>query len=413
MKIKIPLLSSLSILCSLNNTYAADISVKGLVDLRVHQTKNSSDNSYLTGGYGKFRYNDSGLSIGQLALQAELEINKTWSSTLVLNAFADKGHSSIGYTEAYFKYKGLPTSNGWRVSSKIGIFYPNISLENIATAWSSPYMLTSSTINNWVGEELRHTGLNFAVDKLGKFTNSKHTFSADISLFQNNDTAGTLLAWHGWTIGSRQTLLHEKIAIQPFPARQNSLSAQAPLSDPFKEIDHKFGIHSTLGWKYSNKIKASFGYYNNNTDEGLVERGQYTWKTDFYHLGIKYRLAQQWEIITQHMQGSTFMRSPELVKVVDVDFDSSFVMLRHFWNDHHFALRGEYFTVDDLDNLEGDNNNETGRAISLAYRYKLNKQSFVLVEQSWIDSKRPSRWYVNKPIEQTEKQVQIGFRYYF
>ncbi|WP_421974765.1 hypothetical protein [Pseudoalteromonas sp. SSM20] len=396
------------------NSFALDANLKGIVDLRAYHVASDDSESYLAGNYGKYRFNDgSGLALGQLGAHLDLEFNSTWSATVVANAFANKGNSAIGITEGYLNYKSLPTSSGWRIKSKLGVFYPTISFENVATAWSTPYSLTSSSLNNWVGEELRNTGINLSLEKLGKFSNSKHDFSADVSLFKNNDPAGAMLAWHGWTIGSRQTLLHEKLIVQDFPARNAKLKFQAAESDPFLELDDRFGLHISANWKYDNKLKLNFGFYDNFAKEGVVENGQYTWTTEFIHSALKYRFAKEWEVIAQYMQGNTYMTSPYKEKVVDNDFDNAFVMLRHFWSNHHIAARFEHFNVDDLDDLWGDNNNEQGNAFSFAYRYKLSKQSFLLTEFNYIDSHRPSRWYLSQAIDKKETQYQIGYRYYF
>jgi hypothetical protein len=396
------------------NSFALDANLKGIVDLRAYHVASDGSESYLAGDYGKYRFNDgSGLALGQLGAHLNLEFNSTWSATVVANAFANKGNSAIGITESYLNYKSLPTSSGWRIKSKIGVFYPTISFENVATGWSTPYTLTSSSLNNWVGEELRNTGVNLSLEKLGKFSGSKHSFSADVSLFQNNDPAGAMLAWHGWTIGSRQTLLHEKLIVQDFPAREGKLKFQAAESAPFLELDDRFGLHLSANWKYDNKLKFNIGFYNNFAEEGLVENGQYTWTTEFFHSALKYRFTKEWEVIAQVMAGNTYMTSPYKERVVDNDFDNAFIMLRHFWSDHHIAARFEHFNVDDLDGLWGDNNDEQGNAFSLAYRYKLSKQSFLLTEFNYIDSHRPSRWYLNQAIDKKETQYQIGYRYYF
>lgn len=396
------------------SSIAVETSVKGLFDVRAHYVDSDGADSYLAGDYGKFRYNDGlGVAVGQLAGQLHLDWQNNWSATIVGNLFANEGNEKIGITEAYFNYKGLPSENGWRFKSKIGIFYPAISLENVATAWSTPYTLTSSSLNNWVGEEFRNTGVNFSIEKIGRFSGSDHSFSADISLIQDNDPAGAMITWHGWTIGSRQTLMQERLKLPYFPARTRDLSAQAAESDPFLELDDRWGVHVAANWKYKNIAKVNIGYYDNHAEEGVVIDGQYTWTTEFTHAGVKFKPAKQWEIIAQYMAGSTYMVSPAGDRVVDNKYDNAFVMLRHYWSKHHLAFRVEHFNVKDLDSTWGDNNNETGDAYSLAYRYQIDRQNFLLTEYNLIDSTRPARWYVGQQPELIERQFQIGYRYYF
>ncbi|NMP30961.1 hypothetical protein HII17_05230 [Thalassotalea sp. M1531] len=396
-------------------TFAVETSLKGILDVHAYHVNNTSDAySYLKGDYGKFRFDTgTGFALAQLGIRYELEWQNNFSATIVGNAFADRGNNEIGITEAFVRYKGLPSQNGWRFQSKLGVFYPSISLENVATAWSTPYTLTSSSLNNWIGEELRHTGVNFSIEKLGKASKSSHSFSADLSLFQNNDTAGTMLTWHGWTMGSRQALLHEKLVVQDFPARDNLLAEQAAKSDPFIEIDHRWGAHIATSWRIENKLKLNLGYYDNMAEEGLVEHGQYTWATDFIHAGLKYKLTKQWELISQYMKGDTAMKSLTGIDVVKAEYDNMFLMMRYQRLAHHVAMRFEHFNVDDQDETIGDNNNENGNGVTLSYRYQLSKKQFILSEFNWLRSERPSRSYELQPVDLVERQYQLAYRLYF
>lgn len=400
------------------NSQAVEHEFKGLIDLRLYSVDGADKSeSYLAGNYGKYGFDQgSGISLAQLGLQYHASWDNGLSATIVANGYAggvnNSDNEAIGLTEAYLSYKSLPNHHGWRYQAKAGIFYPKISMENVATAWSTPYTLTSSTLNTWLGEEMRSTGLEFTIDKLGKFANSDHNFSLNFSLFKNNDTLGAMLAWHGWTMGSRQTLIHEKLIVQPFFAREGDLKNQAALSDPFIELDSKFGAHIVGRWQYKNKAKFNIGYYDNNANPDVVENGQYTWPTKFTHLGLKVKLAKKIELISQYMQGNTYMQSPYGDKVVDNDFKNGFMMLRKYWSKHHIALRLEKFSVDDLDKTVGDNNNESGKAFTLSYRYQLNKHSFIHTEVNWLDSTRASRYYLWQPINLIERQLQFAYRYY-
>lgn len=400
------------------NSQAVEHDFKAIVDVRTYTVDGAEKaESYLSGNYGKYGFDQgSGISLAQLGLQYHGDFDNGFSATIVANGYAggveNSDNNAVGFTEAYVSYKSLPNQNGWRYKIKTGLFYPKISMENIATAWSTPYTLTSSSLNTWLGEEMRSTGIELTIDKLGKFSHSDHNFSVDFSLFQNNDTLGAMLAWHGWTVGSRQTLINEKLIVQPFLAREGDLKNQAALSDPFIELDNQLGAHLVGHWRYKNKLKFNIGYYDNNANPDVVENGQYTWPTKFTHLGLKVKLTQQVELISQYMQGNTFMQSPYGNKVVDNDFQNGFIMLRKYWSSHHFAMRIEKFSVDDLDQTIGDNNNESGDAFTLSYRYQLNKHSFIQTEYNWLDSNRTSRYYLWQPISLIEKQVQLAYRYY-
>jgi len=393
--------------------FAIEHEFKGLIDTRLISVSDDST-SYLEGGYGKYNYSaDTQLALAQFGMQYALKWETNFALHVVGNLYLDGINNGLGLTEAFISYKSLPNQNGWRIKSKAGIFYPNISLENIATAWSTPYTLTSSSLNNWVGEELRHSGVQLSLDKLGKFTKSSHNFGFDLALFQNNDTTGAMLSWHGWTVGNRQTLLHEKLVVQPFAAREKTLSAQAANSDPFIELDNRWGTHLTSSWKYHNYLTVSGGIYDNNADASIVKSGQYTWDTNFEHLGIKYNFNKHLQFLAQYMTGSTFMQSPYGDKVVENDFTNGFIMLRYLQNKNQYTFRAEEFSVTDFDSTVGDNNNEYGKSITLSYRYRLTKRSYIHTEYNWINSSRPARWYLKQDIDLIEQQLQLAFRHYF
>jgi len=415
-------LSLLLVTClSINKvSLATEYSLHGIIDARMI-TVNGADkaSSYLQGGYGKFdnKYN-SGAHLAQLGLSYQASWQNNISVKLVANAFDNKKSENIGISEAFIHYKSLPSNDGWRMQTKAGFFYPKISLENNAVAWSNPYTLNNSTLNTWVAEELRNTGIQLSVEKLGKFTHSKHSYSLNLSFFQNNDTSGAMLTWHGWTMGARQSLFQEQLKLADFPARWQgkALAAQAPYSDPFVELDNRWGAHIVGEWKYQHKqhpIKINLGYYDNNDDSGVVKNGQYTWDLRFSHVGLKIKLAKKLELLGQYMHGRTNMESKYGSLVVDANFTSAYLMLRKYWQQQQLVFRAEEYSVDDLDNTWGDHNQEYGKAFTLSYRYRLTKHSYIQSEYNWLQSNRLARWYINQPVDLIERQLQLAFRTYF
>ena len=136
---------------------AVESSFRGIVDLRVSTT--NSLKSYTTGGWGKFALNNGqAFSLSQAGGALTLSWDNGISAHLVANAYKNNDNFSAGITEAYVKYGGLPNDSGYRWQSKLGIFYPKISLENNAYAWASKNTLNSSSLNTWIGEEIRVLG---------------------------------------------------------------------------------------------------------------------------------------------------------------------------------------------------------------------------------------------------------------
>ena len=418
------LMTLLTVSCLNFSTFSqatVEQSLKGIIDTRLFLQKENNKEvienlSYLSGGYGKFdNKENTSFKLAQLGLLYQASWENNISVNIVANAFSNKNEDNMGFTEAFIGYKSLPSSSGWRLKAKAGLFYPTISVENKAVAWSNPYTLNNSTINTWVGEELHHSGLQLKLEKLGKFSHSKHDFSIEYTLFQNNDTAGAMLAWHGWTQGSRQSVYQEKLKVQPMPARWpgNTLAEQAAYSDPFLELDHRWGVHLVGQWRYQSKAKVMLGYYDNNANTSIVKNGQYAWGTHFSHAGISIKLGKKTELFSQYMQGNTHMLGKNGLVVVDNDFTNGFVMIKQRWLQHQIALKVEEFSMEDLDKTWGDNNQEYGKGITLSYRYRLTKHAFIQTEYNWLQSNRPSRLYTQQPLELIERQLQLALRYYF
>lgn len=409
----------------LSNSQAAEFSAHGIVDLRVSQI-DSLEKSYLTGGQGKLALSD-GLQFS--VAQAGTDLSITWENGLsahgVVNAYLEgtgnSEESAINFTEAYLKYRTLPSASGYRFQTKVGIFYPEISLENDAYAWASKDTLNSSMLNTWIGEEIRVLGSEFKVTRLGRMNNDAFDLSLSATAFINNDPAGALLAWHGWTMSSRQTLWTEKRPIPWFPALDEgqALAGQARESDPFLEIDHRVGYHVRGEWLLHGNGEFSLGYYDNRAIPYKVVNGQYGWRTRFYHLGTRWRVTKELTLVAQYLSGDTLMQSHPGEDVVNNDFTSAFVSLTYKWQKlmgnkkHKSTVRLEDFSVKDNDNIWGDNNNENGQALTLNHSYRLAKHWFLSAEFNYIDSNRPARFYTHQPINLIEKQFQLAARYFF
>ena len=399
-------------------TNAVESQLRGIIDLRASTT--SSSLSYLNAGYGKFGADDGqSFSMAQLGLQHSFMFESGISSHVVLNAFQGKGDNKnqikAGVTEAYLKYRSLVNESGFRWQTKLGIFFPEISLENNAIAWASKYTLNSSITNTWIGEEIRALGSEVSLTRLGRFNNAAYDISFSLAGFVNNDPAGSLISWHGWTQSNRQTLWTEKRKLPSFLALRpgNALAGQAKSSDPFVEIDSRVGLYSKAEIKFHKKGLFSLGYYDNNATPYIVENGQYAWKTRFTHIGNKWSLPYGIEFSGQYMIGDTLMQSPDMIDVVNNDFKSGYIMLTKRWKNHRLTTRFETFSVTDNDLTPGDNNNEDGKAATINYNYRLAKPTFISLEYNWINSDRAARVYLDLPQQLIEKQWQISIRYFY
>lgn len=395
-------------------TIAVEQTLKGVLDFRA--VSNNTAQPYTAGGLGKYRFKPGeSLALAQGGLSYSLAWDNRISVHIVANAYLDGADDGLGITEAFLGYRGLPSENGLRFQARVGVMYPDISMENIATAWSSPYTLSYSAINSWIGEEVRHAGVRGTLTRLGSFHQSEHDVSINAELFAANDTSGAMLAWHGWTLSSRQSLWGQSLPIASIPALQpgGELAVQAPESKPFIELDNKLGVNANIRWHWRQHGEFKGGYYDNNAEPGIVKQGQYAWRTHFAYLGAKWRLPGQFLLLTQWMSGQSQMTSLELAPVVDIGFQSFYLLLSRRWEQHRLSVRWEDFSVDDLDVTPGDDNHEQGQGMTVSYSYRLNKRWFLHAEYNYLNGNRAARRYLGQTRDFSSNQWQLAARYFF
>ena len=182
-----------------------DLTISGYADLRgVAPTDQAS---YLQGGLGKFRYGGKHYGGAEGVLQAELKLGDLFHAVMLLRA-EPQTPGVVDALETYLRYDDHGAHDlGWSV--KAGAFFPTISLENDDLGWASPYTLTPSAINSWIGDELRAIGSEATL----RWKSGLGTVSLIGAVLCCNDENGTLMASHGWTMDDRPTGLFERVRL--------------------------------------------------------------------------------------------------------------------------------------------------------------------------------------------------------
>lgn len=171
-------------------------SFKGIIDVRL--TNSDTSNSYLEGGYGKFQFADeTQLSLAHLGISYTLDFTEYFSVHAVASGYASNESTDLGLSEGYIQYKGLPDKDGWRHRLRYGFLYPDVSMVNYATAWTSPYTLNFDAINSWLAEEVRHEGLEYQWTRLGRRHGQSFDTNVSFAIYNSNDPVGAMLAWLG------------------------------------------------------------------------------------------------------------------------------------------------------------------------------------------------------------------------
>lgn len=346
--------------------------------------------------------------LANLSVIAKSDI--TWDLGAFVHAKYDPEQDKpLDLVEAYLRYKPAPRSN-LRYEVRAGLMFPHISRENISIAWTSPFTITPSAVNSWVGEEIRTLG----VEAKATLKMDGQKLSLTGSVFGFNDPAGTLLAFRGWAMGDYTVGAFSQLPLPPLPQiGTDSTFLKQPLwVHPVKEVDDRVGFYGALDWEMGRTIKAGVFYYDNNGDPDVIRDKQYGWDTRFWNAYAEVEAPFGIKLISQYLTGSTAM-GPLLGgedRPVDVDYASGFILATRKLGRHRISLRRDWFDVDDTSFVARDNNNEVGSAWTAALSFRLDKQSFLMTEFLRVTSNRPGREDIGFEPEQTQNQIQVSYR---
>jgi hypothetical protein len=365
------------------------------------------------GESGKLRYSnaDRGLIAGRWYGQYSGRINSVWTVHATADVVTDAS-SGVDLTEAYFEHRPIPRSAN-RQRWKLGWFHGPWSLENTGPAWSSPLTLSASAVNTWIGEEVRPFGAEWSLQR--RLGASGVELGAHAAAFFGNDPAGSLLAWKGWSLHDRQSRLTDALPLAALPQLQPGamFPLQDPHVEPWHEIDDRAGYYVGFDWRYRRRALVSVAHYDNRADPTDLESGQYAWRTRFEQLAAQVELPAGFALLGQWMTGSTVM-GPVIVfaHAVDTDFEARYVLLTKLVERHRLSLRYDDFRVRDRDLVPNDDNSDSGRAWTLAYRYQHTPRWSIGAEWLRITSWHPARQYVGAVPRATERllQVQLSMR---
>lgn len=152
-------------------------------------------------------------------------------------------HNAVSVLEAYLRYRPVSTTP-LRWSVKLGEFFPPISLENDAIGWTSPWTLTPSAINSWIGEELRSIGAEARIEWRG----AGQTIEGVAAVVRGNDPTGELLAARGWSLSDLTSGIGSLVREPDVYAIDRNRSV--PLRfDPFVENDDRLGWYAGASWR--------------------------------------------------------------------------------------------------------------------------------------------------------------------
>jgi hypothetical protein len=399
------LLAALFLMGSCSPVLAIDLHFDGYVDLRLIVPSNQE--SWQSGLLGKLRYGaEDGkpdLRVAEAVGQAVVLITPELMA-LVVGRIEPEQRTFFDLLEGYVRYRPVSTT-AWRWSVKAGAFFPPISLENTELGWNSPWTLTPSAINTWVGEELRTIGVEGDLE----WRSEERTITAMASVFGWNDPAGVLIADRGWALHDRVTGLIDR------PREPDVIAYAIGVPEPLYtyealEIDGRPGWYAAASWDEVGLGFLNLIYYNNEADPAAVRRGTIAWRTDFWDVGARTQIGDV-TLMAQAMTGRTLI-VPNAFFFSDTKFKSAYLLagwtITENWR---VAARADVFSTDETNPFPG-NESEHGNALTVAVNYLPYNWLRLTAEAIRVDSTRNQRALEGLDPHAVENQLQFSAKFY-
>jgi hypothetical protein len=350
----------------------------------------------------RYDHGESGLRLGRVRFAVAQSFGQTWSVRLDASAWGDHDRNPIDLTEAYLQFRPYPVA-GYRFRLKAGAFYAPISLENRAAGWESPYTLSYSAINTWLGQELRTIGVEGQLDWLG--TRTGHAFDVGLTggVFGWNDPAGVVVATRGFALNDRQTTLFGRIGTSGSALKRMEL---------FHEIDHRPGAYGGVEAKYYDRLVLRVMHYDNRADPAAFDSAipDFAWRTWFNSVGLRGESPSGWTGIAQWLDGETSIQPRGQLR--NWPFRARFVLVSKQLERHRLSIRYDSFAVDGLAGT--DTGAQQGHAWTAAYIFEPDPRWKFTLEWLRVTSDTANRAIELKlPRGATETGVQLAVRVAF
>lgn len=374
------------------------LEVKGVVQL--NYVKADGVPSWFDQGTGILAYSNDGANVQQALVELSDNFSNGLSFAVVANYYP-LGEQNLGISQAQISYKPL-SSDKLRWRGRVGFFYPKLSLENVDTGWLSPFTYTQSAVNSWFGEELRTAGLEVTLYSPGRSRNSPISWEFHGSLFKANDPIGTIISWRGFAMHDRQSLNNDRVPFAPYPSVVGEDRIFHPnYVEPYHELDGKIGFYVGTHIEYYKQSTLRYYYYDNQANPLVVNHQRlYAWRTKFHSLALQHKFDNNTRLLGQWLSGSSVMGN----RFVYIDFDAWYVMLSHKYKAHRISVRLDKFQVQEDDIFLWDQNNSDGHGVTLAWRYDLNKNWQLGVEQHVNKNSADIRSTLGQDVEVDQQQ---------
>jgi hypothetical protein len=344
--------------------------------------------SWTTGGFGRLDAGADGVDKSATRTIEIANIGADWTPTSWLTVHAQgiarhepagtRGRKT-GVTEAFLDLH----NEHWQL--RAGEFFLPTSRENHDMLWASPYTISFSALNAWIGQEFRPLG----VDLQWK---PNFYFSAGATAFRGNDTLGAQIAWRGWTIGNRLSVYNELLPLPPLFSigKPGQFVDQRDGSTAFgRDLDGRTGWAARVRAQLPERALVQFTRVDNRGDRELY-RGEYSWQTRFNIVGAQIGNDDATTLIGEYSWGSTGMGEEIYLDrpFVQMDFDTAYVLVSRKSGKVRTSARYDYFKNEERDFSKGENNDEHGSSWTIAAFYEPNPHTRTGIEFTQVTGRR-------------------------
>jgi len=366
--------------------------------------------SWLEGGFGRLEAGGD-----RDVFTAVAHVGVDWHPTTWLDLHAsaaarsDAGGDGAGLVEAFADVHREFAFDELRV--RAGYFFLPTSKENKDDNWASPYTISFSALNTWIGQEVRPVGVDL---QYRHTTGAGHTVTGGTTAFRGNDTMGTILGWRGWSVGDRLSTYGEVLPLPPL----GSLADSGPFfrqrddgTQPFgDDLDGRTGYSARVRYGVPQRGNVQYTYLDNGGDRELYG-AEYSWHTRFHLIGAELGDPDTLIAAAEHMSGDTYMGVFD--PFVAADFSATYLLVSAKRGRNRATVRYELFSTHDLDGTAAENNDESGRSWTLTWMFDVHAHVRAALEFTQVTGNRPAAQQYGYEPSTTGHSVTLEGRYRF
>ena len=315
------------ILCTIAASASAQsFQFHGFVTLREIYVK--APPSWSTGGFGRFDVGAASAGDHRWINTESAQLGADWAPWSWLLIHADgvgrrEPSGTIG--DRLGLLQAFVDLHSEHLRLRAGSFWLPTSRENVEPLWTSPYTITFSALNTWIGEEVRPIGADL------QFSPNFYIVLGGTA-FRGNDTMGTELAARGWTFGNRLTAYHEEIAAVPDTTR--------PIGP---EIDHRIGDSERIRLQLPERAMIQFARVDNRSQLLIGRPPDVPWRTRFNVVSADAGASSPTTVAAEWAYGTTTVAFPG--GTFGEKFDTAYLLLSHKMGTDRWTARVERFKI--------------------------------------------------------------------